>query len=329
VAAGRFIVTTGRSGSTLMSQLLREHPAVLSLSEFFAMLHAPSLRAFPSQPLTGDEFWALLSTPRQEIVSIVRQCAGPMDPEALQRQLGTPPLLMMALPLLTNDPVAVHEEVGSYVRGLPRADSGSQYSRLFDWLCQRFNRQVWVERSGGSTGFLPELLKRWPEGRYLHLVRDGRSVTLSMAPRRGFRLAAAAGGLDVLDRSGASAEDLIAAAVARSGTEAVALERLGAMWAQEVVATDERLRALPPDQVLQLRYEDLVDDPARELGHLVEFFGIAELTPQTWLRWAAGQVQDRQQPWRELPEPDRSRLEAACSPGLRVFGYPVASGMSG
>ena len=327
MVAGRFIVTTGRSGSTLMSQLLREHPAVLSLSEFFAMLHAPSLPAFPSEPLTGDEFWALLSTPRQEVVSIVQQCGAPVDPETLQRKVA-PPLLMMALPLLANDPVAVHEEVGSYVRGLPRADSGTQYSRLFDWLCQRFSRQVWVERSGGSTGFLPELLRRWPEGRYLHLVRDGRSVTLSMAPRRGFRLAAAAGGLDVLDRAKASAEDLIAAAVARTGTGTVALERFGAMWAQQVVATNERLRALPAGQVLQMRYEDLVHDPARELEHLVDFFGIAELTPETWLRWAASQVQGREQPWRELPEPDRSRLEAACLPGLRIFGYSVRAGQS-
>jgi len=247
---------------------------------------------------------------------------GSVDPEALQRQLATPPLLMVTLPLLANDPVAVHDEVGSYVRSLPRADSGTQYSHLFGWLCHRFNRQVWVERSGGSTGFLPELLQHWPEGRYLHLVRDGRSVALSMAPRRGFRLAAAAGGLDVLDRSEVSAEDLIASAVARTGTETVALERFGAMWAREVVATDERLRALPAGQVLQMRHEDLVDDPARGLGHLVEFFGIAELTPQTWLRWAASQVEDREQPWRELPEPDRSRLEAACSPGLRAFGYP-------
>jgi putative sulfotransferase len=311
-----------------MSQLLREHPAVLSLSEFFAMLHAPSLPAFPGEPLTGAEFWALLSTPRQDVVSIVRQCGAPVDPETLQRKVAPPPLLMMALPLLANDPVAVHEEVGSYVRGLPRADSGTQYSRLFGWLCQRFSRPVWVERSGGSTGFLPELLTRWPEGRYLHLVRDGRSVTLSMAPRRGFRLAAAVGGLDVRDRAKASAEDLIAAAVARTGAGTVTLERLGALWAQQVVATNERLRTLPADQVLQMRYEDLVGDPARELEHIVDFFEIAELTPGAWLRWAASQVEDREQPWRELPEPDRGRLEAACLPGLRVFGYPVSAGRS-
>jgi putative sulfotransferase len=309
-----------------MSLLLREHPAVLSLSEFFAMLHAPSHRAFPGQPLTGEEFWDLLSTPRQEIVSIVRQCGAPIDPDTLQGQLGTPPLLMMALPLLTDDPVALHEEMGSYVRRLQRADAGTQYSRLFDWLCQRFNRQVWVERSGGSTWFLPEILNRWPDGRYLHLVRDGRSVALSMSSQRGFLLAVAADDLHALDGPEANTEDLTATALAMTGAEAVPLERFGTMWAQQVVATHERLCALPAGQVLQMRYEDLVADPARELGRLVDFFGIAELTPETWLSWAASQVEDREPPWRELPEPGRSRLEEACSPGLHVFGYPVASG---
>ena len=93
------------------------------------------------------------------------------------------------------------------------------------------------------------------------------------------------------------------------------------MWAQQVVATEERLRSLPADQVLLMHYENLIDDPSRELKRLAEFFDIGGQTPDTWLRWAAGQVERREPPWRQLPEPDRSRLEAACLPGLRLLGY--------
>jgi hypothetical protein len=190
--SGRFIVTTGRCGSTLLSQLLREHPAVLSLSEFFAVLQSPALPAFPEGPMTGEEFWGLLSTPRQEMGAVWQKlCAGPQDHPSPRRRFETPPLLIAALPLLTADAAALYAELGRYVRARPPAGAGTHYSGVFGWLCQRLDRAVWVERSGGSTWFLPDLLRCWPEGRYLHLVRDGRDVAISMSRRPGFRLAAA------------------------------------------------------------------------------------------------------------------------------------------
>lgn len=317
---GRFVVTTGRCGSTLLSQLLREHPAVLSLSEFFAFLQSPSFRAFPEQPMTGAEFWAVLSTPRPEIVSIVRQCRAPIAPELLEGQFGTPPVMMGALPFLAENPEPVFDDLRRYVRGLPLADCGHQYSLVFAWLCQRFGRKVWVERSGGSTWFLADLLRWWPDGRYVHLVRDGRNVALSMSRRRGFRLAVL---VDDMERSSGpevSASEMAAAALAMTGSEPIPLERFGRIWAQQVITAEERLGSLPAGQVLQLRYEDLVEDPARQLKVLSEFFELGDV-PEKWVRWSAQEVERREPAWLRLPEAERAGLEAACEPGLRHLGY--------
>jgi hypothetical protein len=49
----RFIVGTGRCGSTLLSQMLAEHPAVLSLFELFNGIDAA--RRFAPEPISGEE----------------------------------------------------------------------------------------------------------------------------------------------------------------------------------------------------------------------------------------------------------------------------------
>lgn len=323
MAGARFIITTGRCGSKLLSSMFREHPAVLSLSAFFGTLQSPSVPPFPAQPLAGDEFWHLLSTPRPEFAAIVRRCWTPPDPEAGGQAAepdggGQPPLLKVALPHLTAEPEALHEELGGYVRDLPAADAGTQYSRVFGWLGERLGRPYWIERSGGSTWFLPSLLGYWPDGRYVHLVRDGRDVAVSMSGQCGFRLAVLAD--DVEGTPGGMTNLAQQASAVRRGDRAP-VERFGAIWAKQVARAEEQLSALPPSQVMRLRYEDLVVDPARELNRLVDFFGLAAQTPGQWIADSAKRVTRRDPAWRQLRRRDRVRLSAACDPGLRLLGY--------
>lgn len=316
--AGRFIVTTGRCGSTLLSELLREHPAVLSLSGFFTALHSPSVPAFPRQPITGAEFWTLLSTTRPETAAVWRRHCGAPPAGSGRARFGSPPLLMVAFPHLTDQPEALHEEFGAYVAGQPLAGCAAHYSGAFEWLCARFGRPAWVERSGGSTWFLADLLRCWPAARYVHLVRDGRNVAVSMSQRPGFRLAVLMADLQAAGGDGA---DMAALAARLAGGEPIELARFGEIWAQQVVSARDRLAALPTGQVLQLRYEDLVADPERELARLVEFFGLTGQTPPGWLRRSARRVERREPAWHHLPAPDQARLAAACAPGLRLLGY--------
>jgi len=54
-----FIVGTGRCGSTMMSSVVRLHPRLLSLSEFFTSLAG---RAFTLREPDGERFWKMLTT---------------------------------------------------------------------------------------------------------------------------------------------------------------------------------------------------------------------------------------------------------------------------
>lgn len=58
-----FLVGTGRCGSTTLSNMLREHPKVLSLSEFFLLL-TDGLRTqapFSQEIMDGRRFWSILA----------------------------------------------------------------------------------------------------------------------------------------------------------------------------------------------------------------------------------------------------------------------------
>ncbi len=57
-----FVFSTGRCGSTVISQMLNKHPDILSLSEFFSVL---GLRAFVGKKVSGDWMWRLYSEPAQ------------------------------------------------------------------------------------------------------------------------------------------------------------------------------------------------------------------------------------------------------------------------
>src|SRR5207302_10208511 len=63
VSVPTFIVGTGRCGSTMLSNMLREHPRVLNLSEFYAIVTDAGRvpQAFAPEPMEASQFWAMLS----------------------------------------------------------------------------------------------------------------------------------------------------------------------------------------------------------------------------------------------------------------------------
>src|SRR4051812_47791592 len=106
VSGGRFIVSTGRCGSTLLSNLLSSHPSVLTVSELFSSLQPG---AFPQEAVGGVEFWRLLSTPRELWTLALRQRIEPPeflypvdDPDAAFRRTdGVAPIAAVCLPAIS------------------------------------------------------------------------------------------------------------------------------------------------------------------------------------------------------------------------------------
>ncbi len=333
-----FVVGTGRSGSTALSQILHAHPDVLSLNELLVSLMDPDA-SFPVRPLTGEEFWRLLSEPNRAFDAMIRSGVwmaefGYRPGRYSAQTTGIPKLSLMVLPHLTDDPDALFDELGRAVREWPRRSAPAHYEALFALLRDRFGRRVVVERSGHSLRWLPYLRLAFPTARFVHLHRNGPDCAVSMSRHAGFRtiaLLAEMCELAGVKKSSELTPERVATLPPRlSGLLAerydpallwgadLPVTRFGALWSEMIRAGLDELSAIPADRRMTLSYETLLDEPDRELSRLAAFTGVA--APAGWL--ATGrEVLDpgRRDLVRLLAPEERVALEEACAPGTAAL----------
>lgn len=333
---------TGRCGSTLVSEILRDHPAVLSVSELFAFVTDLGSRipdVLPDRQVDGATFWSWLATPQPVQSTLLANGLrmgeviypfgrGRFAPESL------PPILQATLPHLDpNDPDALFDALAAEVPGWPVASAADHYQHLFRWLGDRFGRSVWVERSGGGLRVAPRLLAAFPEAKVVHLVRDGRNTALSMAAHIGFRMAFAHAqlvaflGLDPFRDADRSEEEdltdelaaLLPERFSREAFDAFDLPAVvcGHAWSGEVTLGLEALAGVASDRLWTLRYEDLVGDPMRVIRQLGQF--VAGDAPEDWLAAAVARVGRGRSAWEALPLVEAAELNEACQLGFSAL----------
>lgn len=329
----RFIVGTGRCGSTLLSQMMAEHPATLSIFEFFTGLDVT--RRFDSALVGGDEFAALISRDNPIVTMVVRrgyavpEITYPFDRPGARysRDNGLPWVLVSALPAMSDDPDTLFDETMAFASSLPKQPLFQHYRRLFDWWAQRSGRQHWIERSGSSIDYLGALHQLFPDARFVHLHRDGHEAALSMREHAPYRLAVSLlfqlppegmslDELGKLDPAGPpDPNDLVSRILATEPP----VEYFGRYWAQEITNGAQAAAGLTSDQYLQVGFEDLLADPKRVLGSIGDFFELGD--GGGWLDRAAALVRGTPSTRFDklLPE-ERVRLAEACLPGMQLVG---------
>ena len=329
------VLSTGRCGSTMVSEVLNTHPDVLSLSEFFANV---GLKAFVRKRPSGKALWKICQRHSPGLRAMLDGEARdkvlyPFDnPQARFSPRNVPSLLCITLPHLTPDFESLYDEMEPAVRARPKAASADQYRFMFDWLRGRLNRRVWVERSGGSLLFGRRLITLFPEARVVHIFRDGRDTALSMSQHPAFRLGPALiprlqrlgidlyGGDPLRGLNVLSLIKLRFINMKKLSGQTSGLEAYGDMWSRMVMSSRSYLSALPPEQILSLRYEDVLQNPRDKLRELITFID-PSLVDDAWLN-SASRI-PRQNPSRvsSLDAETQQRLTEACAPGLEALGY--------
>jgi hypothetical protein len=306
------VLSTGRCGSTALSNIVRGHPGALSVSELFSALADHDLT---ERALSGEEFWAMLSTPsiadmlgvrfKIEVPEMLYPVRAPRaGAERFTPETGVPPLMQVTLPHLTDRPDDLYAELEEKTVKLPVRLLSEHFAWLFGELAGNRVPGVIVERSGGSIAYCSTLLRLFPQALVVHLYRDGRECAASMSRHDRYKIAAIRAALRA--RVGydpyASAEASSRAPVLDPGDElavlmpnrisrpsyeqfGVPLRRYGAIWSKMIVDGVAALRDYKP--LLELDYVDLTECPLESIGRLFDFLGLPRNTAREQ-RMAAG-----------------------------------------
>lgn len=326
-----------------MSRLINLHPDILSLNEFFMSLAG---HAFTKKAVDGEGLWRLLSkaTLAQRMVFrpdvLVDEFLYEYGPNSHFRleDDNLPPFLFTVLPHLSDRPDELYFELEPEIRSQPKRPLGDQYKFLFELLRVKLGKTMWIERSGASLVFLPKLKALFPDAKFVHIFRDGRDVAMSLhnhAPSRLFAhtwVTSKRFGLNPLKPPFTIGSSKLYTALEPAAIRLLGIRKklqiplpypvTGAFWSDLIQIGLGHLSDVNPDRVLNLRYEDLVENPQAELTRLLEFVG-SDLALEPWLSAASALPGPRPQAWRDLPADVQADLTRSCAPGLEALGYAL------
>ena len=185
---------------------------------------------------------------------------------------------------------------------------GSALGTVFQAYAARFGKPRWGDKRPSYLQNLDVILRLFPDAQIINIVRDGRDCVASLKEMSWHR----------------------------EGLHATV-----ATWARAVDDARRANRRLPRDQWHQLRYEDLVTDPATELTRLCAFIGedydpamafparvagVAVPAGKKWHHRTHGPVTtQRVKSWQTRLAPDEIALcEAALGSRLAAWGYELS-----
>ncbi|MEO0882863.1 MAG: sulfotransferase [Pseudomonadota bacterium] len=334
-----FIVGTGRCGSTLMSNLINLHPDILSLSEVFVSF---STEGFVHREMDGAGFWRHLNKASPVLRKAINPTRSPVEftYEFAQDSPWTmetlPACLYMTLPHLSREPDALYREMEPHIKGRPRASMAAQYQFWFDWLKDRHDKKVWMERSGNSITMVKQINRLWPDAKFVHIHRDGREVAMSIRnfmPLRVFlhtwqRLKLI--GVDLLKTPFRYSDSLLVNSFAPVISSIMPTERFldtepspietGRFWSAMIEQGLKDLSAIDPARIHTMTYTDLVEQPRETLSDFLDF-AAPDLPKEPWLDHAATLPRKNEAKWKALPQEEIKALEVACAPGMKLLGY--------
>ena len=336
------ILSTGRCGSTMLSDVLNLHPRVLSVSEFFS---AYQLGAFGRRLPSGDEMWQLYSVQSKRTKLALRESYGELlypfgDPDARYTLRTIPPIMAITLPNITERYEDLYEELEPVVRAQPRQSPADHFRQTFGWLCERFGRDMWVERSGGSLLLAPLLVRNFPEARVIHIYRDGRDTAISLSGHPAFRALLAKArkirrwGIDPVktmplvqrfDQLGCWMDNFSDRFIdhEKLAYDEVTLTDFAEFWNGLIQVGHDTLGQFPEDRLLNVKFEDVQAEPRRELQRIIRFIS-RELDDEAWLNKASAIPRPTARSRFDLLNAAQQRaITHACRPGLELLGYPV------
>jgi hypothetical protein len=188
---------------------------------------------------------------------------------------------------------------------------GSVFAAGYEFYAERHGAQRWGDKRPGNAPWIATMFELFPNAQFINLIRDPRGAAASQVPL----------GWDEPE---------------------VALPSAVATWERAVQRVDLHAPNLRPDQLLDVRFEDLLRFPADTLDAILAFLGLRsspEILTEMITSERRGQFREgwhdrlndeidtsAADNWRGRLEPEEiAFVEQAVAPYMDRFGYvPVA-----
>ena len=270
-----FIIGAPRSGTSLLSRMLNHHDDI----------------AVPFETDIIKNFHGILSA------------YEPLSNTCNQRRLVED---ILDLPTMQDVTPAIN------IDNVMAEIHGTHFQDVFEGILNSWThlqgKHLWGEKSVTNVLFSDTLLDLFPRAKYIHIIRDGRDVSMS------------------LQRAPFGPKTTFTAAL---------------RWRQLVELSFSIRDRVPDDQYLALRYEDLLDQPKQQLQRVCDFLG--EPYRKSMLRFSENNTPCPSDPvndanlqkalmpnnkykWKRLLlKPEVELIESAVGPTLKKCGYSLST----
>lgn len=295
-----FLLGAGRSGTTLLYKVLSAHPGIAYLSNYqnrwpdwpsTALLHR-LLNRFPE---AKRKAWfkkgggAYFNEKRNWLQSLI---PTPAEAESVYHSCGLPLTPAPDFQVDTRLVTCLNTKLGR-IRNLSGA-------------------RVLLTKRTANNRRIPQLARIFPDAKYIHLVRDGRAVAYSL-PRVSWW------GDHVLYWAGKTPSQMVF-----EGADPLVLAATN--WVEEMKSLETGLPLIEPANLLEVRYEKLLENPLNEIGRMVEFMGLGASLPDAYRAVIESlQLKPREETWLKGWSPtDKRRVLDIQLEVLNRWGYVPA-----
>jgi len=284
-----FIGGAGRSGTTLVVDMLGLHPRLSPIYETDFVLQLISLVV--SRPMR-------VKTLQKDILRIMDEWTRPL-PHRPHNKREHERFHHGAHHVLFDRPLAMErtrqfiEEVISD-RALPGLCA--LVNNLFSEHCRLDGKPRWINKTPDYVQQLPTLHQLFPDLRFIHCIRDGRDIACSVMTRPW-------------------------------GPKTVPE---AATWWKDKIESGVQYGKAHPEQYLEVRYEDVIRDPAAQLRRIFCWLGEEDCSAQILEHYQGGVVsldESRIGDWKmRFSADDLREFTAQAGHLLEHFRYTAPSG---
>ena len=213
------------------------------------------------------------------------------------------------------------QDIQEYTISLPKSKPAELIIMIFEFIKDKLGKRVWVERTGASSDFLGQWKNIWPNLKVIHIYRDGRDCAISMSKHHAFRL-------QVLRKRRHENTTFYKFTPIPSESftleefynHDIGIEEFGSLWSSMINYTLDEIAEIPKARVLDISYEQLVEDPKTQLSRLASFISPL-LETEEWVKEQCKVLHRGRSNWKIMDRNEVVKLTLACEEGLSRLGY--------